>query len=45
MEFLDTASGVVDFIAVKDGNVIIGEVKDGLSAKLPPFRKTLFASD
>lgn len=36
--------GVADFIAVKDGNVIIGEVKNGLSAKLTPFQKTLFAS-
>ncbi|WP_323144387.1 hypothetical protein [Massilia phyllosphaerae] len=36
---------VADFIAVKDGNVIIGEVKDGLGAKLTPFQKTLFASD
>lgn len=37
--------GVADFIAVKDGNVIIGEVTNGLSAKLTRFQKTLFASD
>lgn len=33
--------GVADFIAVKDGEVIIGEVKNGAGAKLSQFQKAL----
>lgn len=34
--------GFADFIASKDGEVVIGEVKDGLSAKLRPIQKLIF---
>ena len=37
---LDTI-GVADFIAAKDGELIIGEVKNGLGAKLTQFQKAL----
>ncbi|MCU6498287.1 hypothetical protein LPN04_10830 [Rugamonas sp. A1-17] len=38
---LDTR-GFADFIATKDGEVIIGEVKTGLGAKLRPIQKMIF---
>jgi hypothetical protein len=36
--------GVADFLATKNGELLIGEVKDGLGAKLSPFQKALFSS-
>lgn len=39
------AFGVADFIATKDGEVLIGEVKDGLSAKLTKFQKAMLSSE
>lgn len=37
---LDTY-GIADYIATKDGQVIIGEVKDGLGSKLSSFQRAL----